>query len=150
MCVTYPYIHHSCYIYIYFQIIISIHICMASCLCTCRIVPLIIHMYIQIYISDITIIMLYDYKCMYDCIILFIYPRHVVYMAVIYACIVGSSLPNREIMEMKAHVTRWRQTFTYARRSTYAMSIDVRFSAIFHGLMAVKKAYFLVYKSSIT
>ena len=37
----------------------------------------------------------------------------------------------------------------YARRSTYATSIDVRFSAIFHGLMAVIKAYFLVAKSII-
>ena len=41
------------------------------------------------------------------------------------------------------------RAFTYARRSTYGTSIDVRFSAIFHGLMAVIKAYFLVDKSSI-
>ena len=42
------------------------------------------------------------------------------------------------------------RAFTYARRSTYGTSIDVRIATIFHGLMAVIKANFLVDKGSIT
>ena len=64
------------------------------------------------------------------------------------------SLLNRGLPKTTSHWRHYQvetdRAFTYARRSTYGMSIDVRFSPIFHGLMAVIKAYFAVDKSSIT